>query len=355
VSDLSTPALTWDIFCHVIDNWGDLGVCWRLSAQLAQAGHHVRLWADDPTPLDWMAPGARQGQWPGISVHPWARTDLQAPPPAVPPGQVLIESFGCEIAPLWVERLLPQGVWINLEYLSAESYVERSHCLPSPVMSGPLAGCTKWFFFPGFTERTGGLLREWNLQDRQHAFDATGWRAARGIGAGTPLVTLFSYEPRPLAQLVQAPELRHAHWLVAPGRACAAMDQVWSPSLVSTRTDVPHLPQADFDHGLWASDLNLVRGEDSLVRALWAAQAFVWHIYPQQDNAHHDKLDAFLDWLDAPDSLRRFHRIWNGVENGPLPALDLQGWRECARAAREKLLAQDDLLTQLLRFVKEKQ
>lgn len=353
--DLTTPALTWDIFCHVIDNWGDLGVCWRLSAQLAQAGHRVRLWADDPTPLDWMAPGARQGRWPGIDVHAWPRTEPHALPPSLPASDVLIEAFGCDIAPEWVERLLPQGVWVNLEYLSAESYVERSHRLPSPVMSGPLAGRTKWFFFPGFTERTGGLLRETDLSIRQQSFDAMAWRVAHGVVPTAPLVTLFSYEPQPLAQLLRAPELRHAHWLVAPGRACAAMDQAWAPTVTASRTDMPHLPQRDFDQGLWASDLNLVRGEDSLVRALWAGQAFVWHIYPQQDDAHHDKLDAFLDWLDAPASLRAFHRVWNGVDSGPLPPLDVPTWRQCARAAREKLLAQDDLLTQLLRFVKEKQ
>ena len=65
---------------------------------------------------------------------------------------------------------------------------------------------------------------------------------------------------------------------------------------------------------LWACYLNFVRGEDSLVRALWAGQPFIWHIYPQDDNAHHAKLEAFLDWLQAPESLRKAHRVWNGME-----------------------------------------
>ena len=109
---------------------------------------------------------------------------------------------------------------------------------------------------------------------------------------------------------------------------------------------------------LWACDLNLVRGEDSLVRALWAGQPFVWHIYPQHDNAHHAKLDAFLDWLDAPESLRRFHHAWNGMlapENLPVlsPAL-LDEWRSCARSARQRLLQQTDLIGQLQPFVAEK-
>jgi uncharacterized repeat protein (TIGR03837 family) len=115
------------------------------------------------------------------------------------------------------------------------------------------------------------------------------------------------------------------------------------------------LPQREFDHLLWACDLNFVRGEDSLVRALWAGQPFVWQIYPQHDNAHHAKLDAFLDWLDAPASLRRFHHQWNGIvsaESGAWPGWAvIDGWRGCVRAARERLLAQPDLSQQLIGFV----
>jgi hypothetical protein len=97
-----------------------------------------------------------------------------------------------------------------------------------------------------------------------------------------------------------------------------------------------------------------VRGEDSLVRALWAGQPFVWHIYPQDDNAHHDKLEAFLDWMQAPDSLREAHRVWNGMATEVLITLNsktLRDWAGCLEIARSQLLTQDDLLTQLQAFV----
>jgi uncharacterized repeat protein (TIGR03837 family) len=102
---------------------------------------------------------------------------------------------------------------------------------------------------------------------------------------------------------------------------------------------------------LRACDLNFVRGEDSLVRALWAGQPFVWHIYPQDDNAHHAKLQAFLDWMEAPQSLQRAHRVWNGVEEGhmpPLLAADLQPWAQAVQQARERLLSQRPLVSQLI-------
>ena len=39
--------MTLDLFCRVVDNYGDLGVCWRLARQLAgEHGVAVRLWVD---------------------------------------------------------------------------------------------------------------------------------------------------------------------------------------------------------------------------------------------------------------------------------------------------------------------
>ena len=353
----SPSGLRWDVFCQVIDNFGDIGVSWRLCADLADRGHRVRLWTDDARALDWMAP---QGH-PGVEVRPWP---LQAPADGA--GDVVIEAFGCEIAPEFVASIArpmgaddPKRLWINLEYLSAEPYVERCHRLPSPVMSGPGAGLTRWFYYPGFTPATGGLLREPGLLARQAGFDRALWRQRHGMGPEALAVSLFCYEPAALPgwldTLAHAPR---AHLLVTPGRAAAAVRAAWCHAHDTLPAHfLPPCPQAAFDEMLWACDLNLVRGEDSLVRALWAGQPLVWQIYPQHDNAHHDKLQAFLDWLRAPASLRQFHATWNGLDDAALTLPDetmLQEWTSCVRAARARLLAQDDLVTQILGFVREK-
>ena len=259
-------------------------------------------------------------------------------------------------------------VWINLEYLSAEPYVERMHALPSPVLQGPATGWTKWFFYPGFTARTGGLLRERALSQRQAAFDRAAWLRAQGIDwQGERLVSLFCYEPPALAawlqQLSDGP--MPTRLLVTAGRATQAVARCLEEQNSPQRTSVQRgqllisylstLTQTAYDELLWACDLNFVRGEDSLVRALWAGAPFVWHIYPQpEDDAHHAKLAAFLDWLGAPPSLRRFHQVWNGIAPLPLPAPDAAAWRACVQAARGRLLASDDLCAQLMRFVAEK-
>lgn len=365
------PSLRWDIFCQVIDNYGDLGVCWRLASQLGARGQQVRLWVDDARALSWMAPQGSQG----VQVLPWPQ---QAPADGV--GDVLIEAFGCEITPEFIAACAYQQraggqktLWINLEYLSAESYVERCHRLPSPVMSGTGAGLTRWFFYPGFTPATGGLLREPDLLQRQqhfHTHQRAAWRVRHGVAPEALAISLFCYEPALLPawlmQLAQRPAQggTAAHLLVTAGRASAAVAAATVPTQLAI-SQLAHCSQSAFDELLWACDLNCVRGEDSLVRALWAGQPLVWHIYPQHDDAHHAKLQAFLDWLQAPPSLRQFHWLWNGLpgsadstpERSDFPVLDsatLHSWRECIQHARQRLLTQPDLLTQLLGFVGEK-
>jgi len=347
--------LHWDIFCRVIDNWGDIGVSWRLAADLAVRGHTVYLWTDDASALAWMAPQGAAN----VHIHPWP-TAASIPLPTNGMGHVVLETFGCDIPLQWVVALAHQrlpSLWLNLEYLSAEAYVERCHGLPSPITTGHGAGLTRWFYYPGFTPRTGGLLREPDLLQRHAALNRQSWRAQRGITANTLAVSLFCYESEALPLLLE--QLRthsQAHLLVTPGRAAAAIGKLANhPPL----TWLPPCPQVAFDEMLWACDLNIVRGEDSLVRALWAGQPFIWHIYPQHDRAHHAKLHAFLDWLQAPSTLRHWHLHWNGLESsGALPVPDaalLRQWQSCVQAARARLLAQDDLTGQLLDFVKKRQ
>jgi uncharacterized repeat protein (TIGR03837 family) len=224
-------------------------------------------------------------------------------------------------------------------------------------MSGPAKGWTKTFFYPGFTPDTGGLLREADLLTRQQGFNRLAWRQqhAPNLAPGGLLISLFCYEPAALPQLLAQMVGTPHHLLVTPGRPMAAVQQALEGMAVHPHwSALPYTDQNGFDNMLWACDLNFVRGEDSLVRALWAGQAFIWHIYPQDDNAHHAKLEAFLDWLQAPESLRRAHRVWNEVECGNLHAISsavLTDWTSCARNARQQLLEQTDLIRQLRSIV----
>ena len=348
----------WDIFCRVIDNHGDLGVCLRLARDLAARGQQARLWCDDLSALNWMQPEAV----PGLSCHHWDQAIEAAP------GDVVLETFGCELPSAFVAAMATRPTrpaWINLEYLSAESFVERSHGLKSPQFSGPGAGLDKWFFYPGFTARTGGLLREPGLIDAAISHHGDAWLAARGWQRqpGERVLSLFAYPQAPLAEFLEA---LGPGWLLllCPGAPQPALPPLLRPG--QRALALPYLSQQDYDRLLWSCDLNLVRGEDSFVRAQWAGQPMLWQIYFQDDGAHAAKLDAFLDLsldlsLDGADPAwasrwRALSRAWNGLSDWTPACAEALRERSAAvsqaRSWRARLGTQEDLTSQLMAFAR---
>ena len=401
----SQKSLLWDIFCQVIDNYGDVGVCWRLAAQLARRGHRVRLWLDDMRPLQWMAPGAAQGDWAGISVHNWPLALDTPPEPALPLADVWIEAFGCDIAPAWLKTQVNaasvQGkrpAWFNLEYLSAELFALRSHGLPSPVMQGPAKGWTKYFFYPGFSPASGGLLQGVVAQAEPASWSEPALAAFAPEASEVRSVLLFAYANAPVAALLEAlhRSTEPVQLLVAAGPSADAVRRALTTLSGATKgtessgsgsgtgtgagpgtgtgTDLsialpewrrgplrvrflPYLPQSSFDQLLSLCDLNLVRGEDSLAQAVQTGKPCVWQIYPQDDGAHLPKLQAYMDAIGANAALRAWHAFWNGSPGAAQSAPDLPWpwepnsiWPQNASAVATKLAQNTDLCSQLIKW-----
>lgn len=327
-----------DIFCRVIDNYGDIGVCWRLARQLAnEHGLRVRLWVDDPGSFARLCHEADitldSQKCRGVEVHRW-----DEPFRATQPAQLAIETFACKLPANYLDAMAAQQiepVWINLEYLSAEDWVEACHKLPSPHPALPL---TKYFFFPGFTARTGGLLLEHDLLARRDAFqrDAEQQQAFwQSVGVDTPesgalKVSLFCYENAALAELFDAWATggQKVLCLVPEGRILPQVGAYFGDTMPRAGSSyarnslqvrvLPFVEQDRYDELLWACDINFVRGEDSCVRAQWAAKPFVWQIYPQHDAVHLEKLQAFLKLFQAPlgaaarNAVQDLWQAWNG-------------------------------------------
>ncbi len=352
--------LAWDLFCRVVDNHGDAGVCWRLAADLAARGHAVRLRIDDAAALAWMAPHSLHG----LDVRPWpAEGGTDAP------GDVVVEAFGCGLPDAFVAQMAARRepcVWIDLEYLSAEGHAARSHGLASPQSHGPGAGLVKWFFFPGFVPETGGLLREPALRAERIAFDRPAWLARRklSVDPGERVASLFCYEQPMLPRLLDALAAEPTLLLLTPGPAARQAAAALGPTLrrgALRAVALPFLPQTEFDRLLWSCDLNFVRGEDSFVRAQWAGAPFVWQAYRQDDGAHRAKVAAFLDLhlAGAPDGPRQdIGALWSAWNAGdlarPVVLPALEPWASHCRHWRDRLAAQSDLTARLLEFVRRK-
>ncbi len=382
---MACPAApTWELFCTVVDNYGDIGIAWRLARQLAgEHGLHVRLWVDDLVSFHALRPEidpARPTQvLEGVAIHRW-----DTPFPEVAPADVVIEAFACQLPDNHVRAMVarvPRPVWINLEYLSAEAWVETCHALPSPHPRLPL---TKWFFFPGYTAGTGGLLREAGLIDAIEAFhDSAQAQAAFWHTLGLPAkaggalrISLFGYENRAIAglfrQWVDAPQpiecLVPAGRLLADvlhffGRGDAAPRQPLQRGRLTVHC-LPMLSQDRYDRLLWACDCNFVRGEDSFVRAQWAARPLVWQAYPQEAGAHWAKIESFLGRYCAglPETAARdLAAMWTAWNAADADGIDWSAWwrhrpalLDHASRWRRHLVGLGDLAGNLVQFCREK-
>jgi uncharacterized repeat protein (TIGR03837 family) len=372
--------MRWDIFCAVVDNLGDIGVCWRLARQLAaEHSAQVRLWVDDLVTfrrlLPAIDPTLDSQRISAIEVRRW-----QDPFPAVEPAQVVVETFACELPGSYVQAMQasPQvPVWINLEYLSAESWVGRCHALPSP--QPPLV---KYFFFPGFAPDTGGVLMERSLVPARAAFQADA-RAQTAFlsGFGVParraderLISLFCYPQAPMQAQFDAwaegsQPIRVLSFADTPAAQALAAANIGNEKVRGRLSAhvLPFLSQYDYDRVLWACDWNFVRGEDSFVRAQWAARPFVWQAYPQHDSAHRLKVQSFLArYLGASvmGSTAGIVDVWSAW-NGLLPASRIApAWKAClaleaglgiiAASWVQQLQALGDLAGNLARFCTER-
>ena len=327
-----------DVFCRVIDNYGDIGVTWRLVRQL-QHEHdwQIRLWVDDLKSFQRLEPQVALGAQQvvnGVEIINWTQaTDFT-------PRAVVIATFSCDLPERYVDHLRTQSaydqtsakrpdtaksLWINLEYLSAEDWVEGCHQLPSLRSDG----LSSHFFFPGFTERTGGLLRESALIALRDA-----WQADRGaqracmenLGlsehaiaalfplssntASARLVNLFCYASAPVDSLIKVlcTDPRQTVLLIPDGIHPQFQSGQYGQLFIER---IPFLPQIEYDKVLWTADLNFVRGEDSIVRGIWAGKPLIWQIYPQTENTHLEKLQAWLARTGLAEDICKLMMSWN--------------------------------------------
>ena len=336
---IKDQATSLALFCKVVDNYGDVGICWRLARQLQQEhGIAVTLWVDNLRSFQRICPeiviDADAQQLAGVTVRHWR--DQEGVFSAGDVADMVIEFFACDIPPGYIAAMAecnPRPVWLNLEGLSAEEWVEGCHTLPSTHPRLPLM---KHFFFPGFTNKTGGLLCESSLDEQRLQFQSdraamAAFLAQYGITPtemASSMVSLFCYPHAPVPALFDVWQGGESAitCLVPEGVAVEAIQAFLGTEAragaANTRGALtvrvlPFVAQPDYDKLLWACDLNFVRGEDSMVRAQWAGKPFIWHIYRQDENLHHVKLNAFLRRYCANfESLFDFSLRWNDASTG---------------------------------------
>jgi len=375
--------MRWDIFCQIVDNYGDAGVCWRLARALSRLSSssvnnvecddsRIRLFCDDLNVLNVITHGdaVAHGASLGVEVLPWSAAESPAILASV--GDVVIEAFACHLPKPYVEAMVQktsqrvsakQPIWINLEYLTAEAWADDMHLMPSPQNNG----LSKYFYFPGFTPKAGGvLLGDWDEVTSNSLNIPTSLSSAfESCRPKSKKVSLFNYKQAPLdAWLDSVNQVALEHGEMVDVFLCADQNVSTTTQAALSSVDsavkliqLPFIPQEDYDYLLSVCDINLVRGEDSFVRAQWAGKPFIWDIYPQSDLAHEVKLDAFLERYFEEGSAKLRAIGMSAMKWGS--ASDwwphLNAWTSHSEVWRQKLMSLGHLEGKILDFVKSQE
>jgi uncharacterized repeat protein (TIGR03837 family) len=377
---MSTQACQrWDIFCRIVDNYGDIGVCWRLSQQLVHDHNlQIRLFIDDLSVASKIIPTLNCDLETqivnNIEIRTWHSANKTKP------ADVALETFSCELPAEYLAKI-QDTVWVNLEYLSAESWVADFHARSSNNTKP-----ARHFYFPGFTQATGGLIREVNIFENNQAIannpqlQTDFFETLNLKQTDTLKVSLFCYPHAPIHDLLKAMiESNQAIDCYVPASSIlssiaaffdsdsmqAEAIQVGSKfSLKNLNLHIlPFLNQADYDKLLATCDINFVRGEDSWIRAIWAGKPFIWQPYLQTEDTHIIKLNAFLDLFytkieePARNAIYEVHSAW---VTGNITTQVWQNYLDNLREIKSftfqqasQLAAQTDLTSKLVIFLQK--
>lgn len=344
-----------DVFCDVIDNYGDAGVCLRLCRDLTKKDISVNLYCNRTAVLskilnlyDKKNELLKIYQWPDNKENYVAQ-------------KIIIQAFSVRLPSFLIENIkLQKSLVINLEYLTAETFAEECHQLPSFS-----DGIQSYFFFPGFTNKTGGVLIEDNYLNlikkyRNHTSTS---------------ITVFSYKNDKLKSFID--NLNEFEFeknlIIFEGKPLDNFNNIYKTNLLpdcSLKMNNLNIltkkmvSQDEYDELLCTSFINLVRGEDSIVRAMLAGKPFLWHIYPQEDNAHIEKINALFDRMneycddkEAVEKLRQITLSYNGMSN-LIDSFDLKefykDWKKISLQWSEHLISLGSLSSNLIAFLKQK-
>ena len=342
-----------DVFCDVIDNFGDAGVCLRLCRDFSKKNYEVRLFCNNVNILNKIT-NSEDASNRFLSLLSWSDKNMD-----YSPSEVVIQAFSVRLPDNLIKKIKTRkSTVINLEYLTAETFAEDCHKLPSYA-----DGFESFFFFPGFTKKTGGVVIEKSFLEK---INKTKSKESKNI-------TLFSYENEKVKSVINSLNKEKFILNIFEGKGLNNFNNQLKLNLTAgdeyklnelTVRVLPMVSQDEYDSYLIDSKLNLVRGEDSIVRAMLTGNPFLWHIYPQEEDVHKDKIEALFDRMSEVCSskkdveiLRQLTLSYNGFSDY-LDSFDLLGfyenWKKLSKEWSEHLISLGSLTDNLITFLKTK-
>lgn len=308
------------VLCKVVDNFGDIGVVWRLCCQLSNQikkenlTSKINLIVDDLASFNKICNSVDFSKSfqvvDEINVYNWNDEKLCYDEFSKNDGEnlsVILEVFQCG-RPAWMEKILFEDKLnrtvqiIMIDYLTAEKYAEDFHCLQSLTRSSKVQ---KVNFMPGFTNKTGGLIidSEW-----EHFCDYQ----------NNKTLLCFTYD-RNWDALANACKKSNyiEKVLIAPGKGFESLKKSFYSNFIKDSNlkieELSFMNQKEWDKMLKNCGVLFIRGEESMSRACLSGIPFVWHAYPQSDEYQLIKVRALLERMSNHFEVEDFkiiEKVW---------------------------------------------
>ena len=290
------------VLCKVVDNFGDIGVDWRLAKKLKNINpeNTINLICDNLLSFKKICDRVDEKlpfqKLEGINLYDWKAFDFcygEFSGLKNSRLQVILECFQCG-RPDWMEKILFDDELnhtvqiIMIDYLSAEDYAESFHKLQSLTRRGRVK---KINFMPGFTAKTGGLIID------------EGWeKLPERKAEGNILFFTYARNWQPVVKAIRGAEACSGKKILcAAGAGQESFVEAWK-NYAAAENDfleerlivLPFMNQTDWDDMMKKSSFLFIRGEETLSRACLSGIPFIWHAYPQSDEYQLVKVNALL-------------------------------------------------------------
>lgn len=302
-----------DIFCEIIDNFGDIGVVYRISKELKKIFQNVRIRIvlnriEEFKAINKKVKDTDYQEIDGLIcvTEKYVKDNIKT----FGVSDVFIEAFGCNVPEEYVKQAKENSkLWINLEYLSGEKWIEDFHLCQSLIDSKILK---KIFFMPGFSEKSGGVIIDSGFLERmkygKENRDEVFKKYFKDLDLKDKFIgTVFSYEKNFENLLETLKNYEKETVLLLMGeKTQKSFSEILKKNLTEDYGNIvkygkitmvysDFFSQEEYEEIISASDFNFTRGEDSFVRGIVLGKPFMWHIYLQEEKAHMDKIKAFTE------------------------------------------------------------
>ena len=308
------------VLCKVVDNFGDIGVVWRLCCQLSNlikkqnSSYIINLIVDDLVSFNKICKDVcieKPFQIVNdINVYSWHENDFCYEVFSENDGEklsVIVEAFQCG-RPDWMEKILFEDKLnrtvqiIMIDYLTAEQYADDFHCLQSLTRSSKVQ---KVNFMPGFTDKTGGLI-----------IDSAWENLCEYKNNKTLLCFTYDRDWNALANAcIKSGTIEKV--LLAPGKGFETLKTAFNSDVIKTSDlqieELNFMNQNEWDNMMKNCSVLFIRGEESMSRACLSGIPFVWHAYPQSDEYQLVKVRALLNRMSVhfnSDDFRLIEKLW---------------------------------------------